>query len=623
MPHSSSTQDHLEALLPTPAVERFTVLAMVFVHASLLCYSATRHSPTHLEPAFVAAGISHWQQGSFELYGVNPPLPRMLAVLPVLVAGCETDWSRVVTEPGSRAEFVAGDDFVKVNGDRTCQLVIYARWACILLSTIGVYIAYLWARSLYGALAGLSAMTLYIFDPNLLAHGELVTPDAACCSFGLLAGYTYWRWLESQTWGRAFCAGLAELTKLTCLIYFLLWPLLWLVYSRRDAAPAHKRFIQLFAILFIAVYTINLGYAFDGFGARLGDFSFISSAFTGSASSGDVGNRFRDSIVEGARIPLPRDYVIGIDAQQKDLEGYSQDSYLRGEWKRGGWWYYYIYGLGVKVPTAELLLILSVVAIRVCRCLFEPWEAGELVLLTPAALLLLLASIHTAFSIHLRYVFPSLAAAIVFASQAVQSPASRPRAGGSPLISRIVMAVVIAHTIYSTVCVYPNHLTHFNELAGGCEHGSEHVLGSSFDWGQDWILTFESLESCANEKDVVLFQSTPLENIQSLAPANVQYRLIDLRQSPFVEADSLHAAESIWVVQRLALQVSKEGAIPHDQYVAGRAIVSRVKVASTTWLIRYGKKFSNDSSEVGAGLIPATEAASAAIPARPQSMNGT
>jgi hypothetical protein len=40
----------------------------------------------------------------------------MIAALPVLAVGCETDWSRFYDGPGSRAELRVGEDFIKTNG---------------------------------------------------------------------------------------------------------------------------------------------------------------------------------------------------------------------------------------------------------------------------------------------------------------------------------------------------------------------------------------------------------------------------------------------------------------------------------------------------------------------------
>jgi hypothetical protein len=76
--------DSIGHWLLSPRGSRLAVITLLGTQAGLLAYSATRHSPTHLEPAFLAAGISHWQFGRFELYRVNPPLVRMFTALPLL-----------------------------------------------------------------------------------------------------------------------------------------------------------------------------------------------------------------------------------------------------------------------------------------------------------------------------------------------------------------------------------------------------------------------------------------------------------------------------------------------------------------------------------------------------------
>src|SRR5215212_8698000 len=75
--------------LEIPSVARRVVLLVLLVHSTLLLYSAYVHSPTVNEPAHLAAGLSHWRFGRFELYRVNPPLVRMLAALPIRILGCE------------------------------------------------------------------------------------------------------------------------------------------------------------------------------------------------------------------------------------------------------------------------------------------------------------------------------------------------------------------------------------------------------------------------------------------------------------------------------------------------------------------------------------------------------
>ncbi len=493
------------------------VCALLFAQAGLLAYSATRHSPTHLEPAFLASGIAHWQLARFELYRVNPPRVRMIAALPVLAVGCKTDWNRFEDSRSSRAEFRVGEDFIRANGPASIPIFVYARWACIPFSLLGAFYAYRWANELYGGAAGLVALTLYVFEPNLLAHGELITPDGACTALGIVAGYTFWRWLKEPACGRAFVAGaalgLAELTKMSWLILFAVWPALWLFWrgcgrwrispvrpgtEQSDATQwrlrslypgpagfARPSFRQLAMIVAVSVWVINAGYGFDGFGWQIGEFQFGSTTFTGRDFPGRPGNRFRDGWLSAFPVPLPAQYVLGLDRQKQDLEYFPQKSYLRGKWKQGGWWYYYLYGLFVKVPCGVWGLLGLVICLRVFeRDRLVEWR-DEVVLLTPAVLLLLVVSSQTAFNIHLRYAFPSLGLMLIFLGQAGARFSCR--------MSRANLLVLglTAYSVVSALCIYPHQLAYFNDFAGGSKNGYRHLLGSSVDWGQDWLYARE------------------------------------------------------------------------------------------------------------------------------------
>src|SRR4051812_48574856 len=123
---------------------QLVVVTLLSIHTGLLAYGAMVHSPTYNEPAHLVAGISYWQFGRFDVYSVNPPLVRMVAAIPVLLAGCETDWSHFREGPGARPEMAMGGDFCQANGFRTCWLMTIARWACIPFSLLGGYICFRW-----------------------------------------------------------------------------------------------------------------------------------------------------------------------------------------------------------------------------------------------------------------------------------------------------------------------------------------------------------------------------------------------------------------------------------------------------------------------------------------------
>lgn len=479
----------------------------------LLGYSATKHSPTHLEPAFLSAGISHWLLGRYDLYRVNPPLPRLLATLPILAVGCQTDWSRYDIKGSARPEFAVGEDFLDANGQRAVHLVVLARWCSIPFSLIGAYICYRWSHELFGFNSGIITLALYVFEPNLLAHGELVTPDSACTAFGVLACYAYWRWLKNRTWTTALITGVAlgaaETAKMTWLFLYALWPFLWFVsvassyFSQHSTpklpnsvatgsfanaalsdqtprSPLKQQFSQLILIFVTSIYFINAIYVFDGFGVRLGELDFVSSTLSGTNEPRTTGNRFRETILRDIRVPLPKQYLLGLDAQRKDFERYAIPSYLCGRWDNRGWWYYYLYGLLVKLPCGVLALSALLCLGYLLRIISPPLALDALALLGAPVCLLIIASVHTSFSIHLRYVLPLIPFLLTLLGQIA-------------LLARrtyfwlCCVSAMIGYSLLSVMMCYPHHLAYFNDLAGGRGNGYKHLLGSSYDWGQDLL----------------------------------------------------------------------------------------------------------------------------------------
>ena len=99
-------------------------------------------------------------------------------------------------------------------------------WAGLALGLI----VFCWAAELYGYPAGLFALLLYVFEPNLTAHSQLVTTDLYAALFITLALYTFWRLLARPGWGRltasAVALGLAQVAKYTAAY---LYPVLFVV----------------------------------------------------------------------------------------------------------------------------------------------------------------------------------------------------------------------------------------------------------------------------------------------------------------------------------------------------------------------------------------------------------
>ncbi len=358
--------------------------------------------------------------------------------------------------------------------------------------------------------AGLISLVVWCFEPNIMGHAELITPDCAATSFGLGAAYVFWRWLKQPSWPRAilagFLLGIAQLTKTTWIVLFGLWPALWILYrvamkGRRCTTKASLReqIGQCGAIVLVGLYVLNLGYAFDGTFERLERLTFVSSALTGEERSGTPGNRFVGTVLGALPVPLPEQYLLGIDVQKQDLEDFGRPSYLRGEWRDGGWWYYYLYCFAVKTTMGvQFLVFLGAVTLMLPStersfssvrggggCAQNRLPDGVMVLLLPPLVVFCLVSTHLEFNHHCRYVLPAVGFACVF----VGSPAKNGL--GSSRIRRYAVAAGLTATVGASLANYPHQLAYFNALAGGPSEGYKHVLGSNLDWGQDFLLARE------------------------------------------------------------------------------------------------------------------------------------
>ena len=242
---------------------------------------------------------------------------------------------------------------------------------------------------------------------------------------------------------------------------------------------------MLSSIVLISAMIINLGYNFEGSFTPLGEFHFHSTLFSGTQSDPDrqhlLGNRFSATRLESLPVPLPVNYLLGIDAQRWDFER-TMPSYLCGVWQQGGWWYYYLYALVVKLPLGTWLLLLVAIGVSVfAKAYRAPWP-DEMVLLLPAIAILMMVSSQTGFSIHSRYVLPLLPYVFVWVS----------KVGRCVLLQQwpvaVLTAVAVCWSVGSSLWYYPHSLSYFNELAGGPTGGHAHLLDSNIAW--DRISTF-------------------------------------------------------------------------------------------------------------------------------------
>ncbi|MEM9645059.1 MAG: glycosyltransferase family 39 protein [Planctomycetota bacterium] len=503
-------------------------LVLLTVHLLLLSFNAWVHSPTLNEPGHAVAGMRHWETAEFSLYRVNPPLIRLVAGIPALFSGCEMDYSGYYNGIGARPVFDMGEDFIRMNGRASLLHFRLARLFVVPFSLLGAWICYAWGRDLYGDGAGLMACALWCFSPMVLGHGAMIAPDAHATSMGLAACYTFWRWLKRPTWRQAvvtgFVLGLAELSKTTMILFYPLWPILWLVYRWKDrramtAANWLSEALMLALRMVIGLYVLNLGYVGEGSMRQLKEFNFVSELFAGDQTDSIVGNRFKGSWLGEVPLPFPENYIIGIDVQQSDFENFSRPSYLRGRYQPKGWWYYYGYALLVKAPVGTLGLSLLAAVVTASGIGPRVPRRDLMILLAPAVIIFSVASSKFGFSHHSRYVLPCLPFVFIWISQLGRMmlhafTAGRAKGWYKCLTHRglastrcwagVLSFVLLGATVVGSLRVYPHSISYFNILAGGPKNGPEHLINSNVDWGQDLLFLEDWVEEQAGGLPVFL-----------------------------------------------------------------------------------------------------------------------
>ncbi|TWT69916.1 ArnT family glycosyltransferase [Crateriforma conspicua] len=448
-------------------------------------------SPTVDEPGHLVAGLSHWELGNFDVYRVNPPLPRLVGSLPVWLIGYVPPLDEFTRDQKKRTEFDLGRSYICDSGPDAYWHFVLGRIALIPFGWIGITTTWLWATSLFGRKAAMVSAMLYATSPNLLAHGGLLTPDATATAMGLLAGYRFHRWLSARDMANLFYAtvalGTAQLCKHTFLVFYPLMVVLILADSCRRGTHWRSLFSGVAACLALIVgslFIVNLGYGFEDFGRPLNQYQFVSRLFRGNEVDSTTKwvrdgsqvhpldkDRHRFSnvpLLSDLRVPLPGNYVRGLDHQQADFES-GMNSYSLGRLRDHGWPYFYGLAMGLKTPIGTLLLIPLSLAISPLFRRHADWLP-----LAFAVAIHVAAATKGGFTMHYRYVLPAIPFVFVFAGRAVTVGGFR---------STIAWACFGA-AVTGSVLSWPNHLAYFNAFTIGQQKGW-FLLDSNLDWGQD------------------------------------------------------------------------------------------------------------------------------------------
>ncbi|MEM1168859.1 MAG: glycosyltransferase family 39 protein [Cyanobacteria bacterium P01_H01_bin.35] len=402
---------------------------------------------------------------------------------------------------------------ISIEEYRRFKSIYLGKLPTIFVSLVLAIYVFWWARQLYGINAGFLALSLYVLDPNIIAHSRVVTQDifGACSLF--IATYYFWNFLKFGDRKNAVLSmitfGIAQISRYTAVyllpIYLILTigfyssTILNLIRTKKFKIilSGIKQFCTYtILLLFTTILIINIGFSFEKTFTKLGDYQFESRAFTSLQAS--------SPLLRALPVPVPYVYLRGLDlGKYKQETGIgSGPAYLMGRLglenngELRGFKEYFIIAFLYKVPIAtQLLLLMAVVSLLRYRHRINFWQ-NEAFLIIPSLFFFIVFSGKTA-QIGIRYILMIFPFLFVFSSRlAVAWTALRNR-------YRIFVTSLVAYLLISNLSYFPHYLSYFNELLLDRKMAYTILADSNLDWGQNWSYLFQYLERNPDAKYMI------------------------------------------------------------------------------------------------------------------------
>ncbi len=189
------------------------ILSLLLILSAQVLHAIHGQSLTWDEDDHIFAGYESWKTHDFGLNPEHPPMVKLLATLPLLPLHLNVPplQHRFFKEEA----YLDGHDLLFHNGPANGNhysaetLVFRARLPTLLFALAAALLVFFATREMFNLRAALIALTLFCFDPTLLAFGAYVTTDmaASCTLFATI--YALWRYLQRPTPARLLVTGIA------------------------------------------------------------------------------------------------------------------------------------------------------------------------------------------------------------------------------------------------------------------------------------------------------------------------------------------------------------------------------------------------------------------------------
>lgn len=366
-----------------------------------------------------------------------------------------------------------------------------ARMMTIIFACGVAYLVFHFSRLLYGYFPALVSLFLFIFDPNILAHSQLVTTDIFVTGALLFVTFFTWRYARDRSWTNrillALSLGFALITKYTAMSFIPLFFLILVIYDLARIVGAHvyhhlKGYVSLFreylilaaVVALASIFILNVAYQFKNTFVPFGDYIFRETFFA------DLQRKY--SFLNAIPVPTPYAHLQGFDwilAFEQTGEGHGRH-YLLGHLREGkGFPGYYIVAFFLKEPfSIQIIIILACIVYFMDKTRRSRFWEQELFLFVPIVFYSIYFNFFYNSQIGIRYylvVFPLLH---IFAGSLFMKWSS------FTTRNKVLSAVSGIYLVVSVFSYFPYYLPYFNEFVWNRSNAYKYLADSNLDWGQ-------------------------------------------------------------------------------------------------------------------------------------------
>jgi hypothetical protein len=473
--------------------EHLVIIVLLLVFFAQGMANSLHTSLVFDEGPHLAIGYATLRTGDFRLQPVHihPPLANVIAAALLLM---QTDLPDPTEISGWESTSLSSvTNAVVWEYRHPAQLAVAGRTPMILAGVILAALVYRWAQSLGGQLSGLLALTLYAFDPNIIAHSALITTDIVVTLLSTATLYATTLYLNrgksyKRRPGRLLVIGsLLGLTQLAKVSAIALLPVIGIAVFIAEFVE-RKRVVnsilfsasQLFFISLIAFVIVWAGYGFEV--SQPPDLSF----------------------------PIPASTHWQIYTSLSEHYQLGHPAYAFGRISTHGWWWYFPLAFLVKTPIPTLIFLLGIVLYIIYTMIHKVASLRQRKRKNIALIIWITvytaSSLFSSVNIGYRHLLPILPAFYICIGQVMSKvwhTAKLENDGAGQWTKRMILTCftgLISWLAVGTLLSSPTHLEFFNEVAGGKAGGYLYLVDSNVDWGQSLWKLRDWMESSGVQK---------------------------------------------------------------------------------------------------------------------------